>query len=351
MIQPTPAAQTRSLTVVTAAHNVGNYIVDAVRSVLTQRYIDAIDLIVVDDGSTDSTSEKLRGLLEEDGGAHLRVIRQANRGVSEARNTALAQVRTEYVGFLDGDDVYMPNFSAMVVPLLITHRWDIIEYNITIIDDDDRILGSLDIVAPSNAGHRLVDEVTRMEFARTFQTFAWARVYKTASFAGQAFPPNRHYEDAALVPNLYLRARNVYGLTDRLVGYRRRAGSITQRATLKDVRDLHLTGNEALARCDGGIHDGFWLTVYCKAFQRACHVAARVDHTSFEAAMTVVRQMAFRIQAVRWCRPPLDQRGGMSLGHYELKVRLDRNVFFAKRLVKKLLHRELHRRDSRAVPR
>jgi hypothetical protein len=330
---------------------VGDYIVAAVRSVLTQRYVDAIDLIVVDDGSTDSTSEKLRGLLEEDGGAHLRVIRQANRGVSEARNTALAQVRTEYVGFLDGDDLYLPNFSAMVVPLLITHRWDMIEYNITIIDDDDRILGSLDIVAPSTAGHRLVDEAARMEFARAFQTFAWARVYRTALFAGQEFPPNRHYEDAALVPSLYLRARNSYRLTDRLIGHRRRAGSITQQATLKDVRDLHLTGNEALARCDGGMHDGFWLTVYSKAFHRACHVAARVDHASFEAAMTVVRQMAFRVQAVRWCLPPADERDGMSLGHYELTVRLDRNAFIVKRLAEKLLHGEWRRRDAQATRR
>lgn len=81
----------------------------AVDSVLAQTYRD-FELIVVDDGSTDRSAEILAGY-----GERVSVIRQANRGVSAARNTGIKQSRGEFIGFLDSDDYWDPEFLAEMV--------------------------------------------------------------------------------------------------------------------------------------------------------------------------------------------------------------------------------------------
>ena len=78
--------------------------VRAVRSVLAQDY-DALEAIVVDDGSTDDTAARLAGI--ED--SRLRVLRRPNGGVARARNAGIAEARGAYVAFLDSDDAWAPD--------------------------------------------------------------------------------------------------------------------------------------------------------------------------------------------------------------------------------------------------
>ena len=73
-----------------------------------------LQIIVVDDGSTDSTSEVLAALKEQDPG--LRVISQENKGVSAARNAGIAAASGDYLVFLDADDMLSPG----AVNLLLT---------------------------------------------------------------------------------------------------------------------------------------------------------------------------------------------------------------------------------------
>lgn len=79
------------------------FTVDAVQSVLQQTFTD-LECIVVDDGSTDNTPE----LLAEIDDPRLVVIRQENKGVSSARNRAIAAMRGEYAALLDSDDRWLP---------------------------------------------------------------------------------------------------------------------------------------------------------------------------------------------------------------------------------------------------
>jgi glycosyltransferase involved in cell wall biosynthesis len=259
---------TRPLTVVNPAYNVDGYIEEALDSALAQRWIDSIDIVVVvDDGSSDSTYAQVQAVVERDRGEHIRLSHQSNRGVSEARNVGLAAVRTPYVAFLDGDDVYMSNFSDLVVPMLGGLEWDIIEYNIAIIDDHGKMLDQLEVVPRERAGGHAMDQSTMMHFANRFHTVVWARIYKTALFDPKPSPTGRHYEDAAVIPAVYLRAQRV---PDRaaLLGYRRRFGSITQQSPLRNVRDLLVAGDEALVRGKGAEHDEYWLTIFHQLFRQ-----------------------------------------------------------------------------------
>jgi glycosyltransferase involved in cell wall biosynthesis len=95
------------VTVITPAYNVGKWVGAAIDSVLRQTE-DRFEYIVVDDGSTDDTADVVSGRVAGDG--RLRLISTANAGSAEARNVGLAQVRTPFVAFLDGDDIWHKDF-------------------------------------------------------------------------------------------------------------------------------------------------------------------------------------------------------------------------------------------------
>jgi glycosyltransferase involved in cell wall biosynthesis len=94
------------------AHSVG----EAIRSVLRQTYAD-LELIVVDDGSSDDTAARVQQCSD----SRVRYIRQENAGVSAARNRGVSTARGELIAFIDSDDVWKPEKLAVDVAVLDQH--------------------------------------------------------------------------------------------------------------------------------------------------------------------------------------------------------------------------------------
>lgn len=94
------------VTIIVPVYNGEQYLQRCVRSILAQSHRD-LQLILVNDGSTDGTGALCDRLAREDG--RILVIHQENAGVSAARNAGLAAARGEYVGFVDGDDEIAPD--------------------------------------------------------------------------------------------------------------------------------------------------------------------------------------------------------------------------------------------------
>ena len=95
------------VSVIIPAYNVGNYIEETIISVQNQTY-PHWELLVVNDGSTDATEEKIEKMVLTDSRIHL--FNQANGGSSRARNTGLENAKGDYIAFLDGDDMWKPTF-------------------------------------------------------------------------------------------------------------------------------------------------------------------------------------------------------------------------------------------------
>lgn len=101
-----PAAGLR-LSVVVPCYGVGALSVEAVESILRQS-MRALEVIVVDDGSTDDTLQRVLALDDP----RLTCITQPNRGLAGARNTGVRHARAPFIGFCDGDDIWHPDKAA-----------------------------------------------------------------------------------------------------------------------------------------------------------------------------------------------------------------------------------------------
>ncbi len=93
------------VSVIIPAYNAETYIRSALESVLTQTY-EHLEVIIVDDGSEDRTSEIVAQIAEAD--ARVKLLRQPNQGVASARNLAIEYAQGTYIAPLDADDVWYP---------------------------------------------------------------------------------------------------------------------------------------------------------------------------------------------------------------------------------------------------
>lgn len=103
------------VSVIVPAFNGERYLGEALQSALAQDYPNK-EIIVVDDGSTDSTPEILKGF-----GERIRVFRQNNAGAAVARNAAIARARGKYFAFLDADDLWLPQKLTAQIAYLESH--------------------------------------------------------------------------------------------------------------------------------------------------------------------------------------------------------------------------------------
>lgn len=89
------------ISIIVPAYNVEKYIARCLDSIIAQTYKN-LEIIVVDDGSTDRTGDIIDEYVEKD--ERIKAVHQSNKGLSGARNTALALMKGDYIGFVDGDD-------------------------------------------------------------------------------------------------------------------------------------------------------------------------------------------------------------------------------------------------------
>lgn len=102
--------------VVIPVYNKAPYVVRTLTSVLSQNF-DDYEIIVVDDGSTDGSMQKLSQVQSP----KLRIIQQENQGVAVARNTGILAARGEYIAFLDADDAWLPEYLQTIDRLVETY--------------------------------------------------------------------------------------------------------------------------------------------------------------------------------------------------------------------------------------
>ncbi len=100
-------AETALISIIVPVYNTRPYLQRCMDSLLSQTY-PHVEVIFVDDGSTDGSADEIKALM--DGDARCRLYRQANQGAGPARNLGLAHARGEYIAFVDSDDYVQPDY-------------------------------------------------------------------------------------------------------------------------------------------------------------------------------------------------------------------------------------------------
>ncbi len=221
------------LSVVVPVFNAEDHLDESLHSLLEQRYR-PLDVVVVDDGSTDSSPEIARHHAARD--ARVRVITQANAGVNAARSAGIALATGELLTFVDADDTVTPDGIAAAVRSLQESGSDVA------VMPYDRLDGERHVPAAPwiRALHR--SPATRVTLAERpdvmVNTTACSKVFRRSFWdaAGLEFPPGKRYQDQILNITAYREAAAI-DITP-VVGYswRRQETSISQgQVTVENV--------------------------------------------------------------------------------------------------------------------
>ncbi len=213
------------LSIIMPIYNVEKYLPTTLDCVLNQTFRD-FELILVNDGSTDSSGEICEQYAKNDN--RIKVIHKKNEGVSEARNVGVAAASGDYIGFVDSDDIIEPIMYELMVKAALDYDCDIIQCE----HDRNNTL--------SNIGYEITDEnfaistgekVVRNIFIKTGGRCTnilalWSKIYKRELFDGIIFPYGKVYEDEARTYQIILKAKKVGLLNIPLYHYIKRNNSI-----------------------------------------------------------------------------------------------------------------------------
>ncbi|MFJ1588534.1 CDP-glycerol glycerophosphotransferase family protein [Streptomyces sp. NPDC088197] len=226
---------TPRLTVVVPVYNVEQYLEECLRSIAAQTFTD-LDVVMVDDGSTDSGPELAQAFADRD--PRFRLVAQPNGGLGHARNTGArnAAPQTSYLTFVDSDDVLPPRAYEKLVGLLDQSGSDFATGNVYRLTTQGR----------SQAWqHRGMDKTVRRthitrDLGLLSDRVAWNKVFRRSFWDKHqlAFPEGVLYEDTPLTIPAHFLADAVDVLHEHVYYWRIREGSITRRRTdVKGVRD------------------------------------------------------------------------------------------------------------------
>ena len=184
------ADQTDLISVIIAAYNAPDYIERAISSVRNQTYQN-LEILVVDDGSTDDTGVICDRIACRDG--RIRVIHKENGGLADSRNTGLAAAKGAYVAFMDGDDWVDPDMYEKMLATMKEQGANIAICRYRQVHRDYTEDLSVDRVVLFE-GQEALQEYIRETKEYSIQNAAWNKLYKRETLNGIVFPA-RWYED------------------------------------------------------------------------------------------------------------------------------------------------------------
>lgn len=126
------------ISVVIPMYNVEHYLETCVFSVINQKSDFGIEMVIVDDGSTDDSlaAAKKWAVLH----SSIKILTQKNKGLGGARNTGILNARGKYVLFLDADDRLAENSLAKLFQIAEEHQVDVLEFAAKGIDDEGNVV-------------------------------------------------------------------------------------------------------------------------------------------------------------------------------------------------------------------
>lgn len=211
-----------TFSVIITIWNLERYLAETLNSVENQS-VKPLEVLLIDDGSTDSSIDIARAFIQNK--SNYKLFKLPHTGVSNARNFGLNLVKSEYVIFLDGDDILLPNYFQELIKRL-KNKPDIVITSSFEFDDKTKIKNELHWFArkdylPLNCEPISTSSLTHVMFY-TFMGWAWDKVFNVQFIRQNKlyFPELRNSEDLVFTYSALLLSENISIILTPLILHR-----------------------------------------------------------------------------------------------------------------------------------
>lgn len=261
------------VSVIVPVYNVEKYLANCLDTLVKQTLTD-IEIIVVNDGATDSSAEIIKEYAAKY--SNIVALEKTNGGLSDARNYGLPFAKGEYIGYVDSDDYVDYDMYELLYKKAKEGDYDVVECDLHHVFPD----GSID----TEVGERITDKKEMFMMGRSV---VWNKIYKRDWLleTGVSFPKGCIYEDVEffckLVPSIrsyaYVDAASIY--------YVQRGDSINNKQSLKTLDIVKILTNISDYYKEKGFYDEYHdaleflytRILLCSSFSRMCRIPDKKD--------------------------------------------------------------------------
>lgn len=215
-----------AISVIVPVYRVEKYLPACIDSILNQTFTD-FELILVDDGSPDRCPEICDETAKRD--ARVRVIHQANQGLSAARNAGIEAARGAWLSFVDSDDFLAPDFLETLHDAAVRAGADCALCGVQLTDEAGEKIGQpLSVADGVRTGRSILETLCRAP--AMLYLIVWNKLYRRDVFQTLRYPVGRRNEDTYLAVELFDTVQTVICVSKPMCFYRQRADSIMHTA-------------------------------------------------------------------------------------------------------------------------
>lgn len=207
------------ITIVVPIFNVEKYLQRCLESIQLQTYTD-FEVMMVDDGSTDGSSDIARAYSMRD--KRFRYIYQTNNGQGSARNNGIRMANGDYLCFVDSDDYVHSQYLELLHKTVQENDAQIASCGVERVFENGRIV---DYKITNQHGASVIKDIEKYLLTASFSV--WNKIFRKELFENLEFPERIKFEDFALMPRVYERAKCIASITDKLYYYSYRSNSTT----------------------------------------------------------------------------------------------------------------------------
>lgn len=220
------------LSIIVNTYNCENYIKQCLESIKNQLSSE-IELIIVDDDSTDNTFKIIEKEIHNISNCSYYVINHS--GISKSRNFGLEQAKGTYIMFVDGDDYIMEDAIIKIINCLKSSDYDLTLFN-TIKYFDNKNYFEIEKFSIQNEQNLSEEDLINNKICAR----PWRFIYKREMLKDNhiTFPENLVYEDEEWVPKVIYYSKYLNFLNEYIYVYRKRKGSITDSKDITYIMNL-----------------------------------------------------------------------------------------------------------------
>lgn len=297
-----------AVSVIVPVYNLEKYIGDCIDSVLNQS-LKNVELILVDDCSTDHTKEVIKEYIECETSIDIILLENdKNEDAGYSRNKGLDIARGEYLLFLDGDDMLEHNALERLYNVCKETKADIVNYNYYFFDNNTH--KKVEYNSPVDVLIEMMKVFELSDFRdcifQFFREVAWDKIFRRAFIQenGIRFQCQANANDQFFVYAALLKAERIIKISDYLLNYRiNRENQLSTNGNISRNPRCIFRATKAtldyMEKC--GLYDLYQKSFLAYAVERLIFSLKKVDSTEAEKLITFYKQEGFEVLKMTGC--------------------------------------------------